>query len=65
MSTASALYEYAAQTDDELSFREGDEMLIFDKTEPDWWLVKASGRVGLVPATYLEEVRIIQTMLSD
>lgn len=60
-----ALYDYTAQSDEELTFKEDDILYILDKDEdPDWWkaqLKPASldqvGPIGLVPANYVDEVR--------
>lgn len=63
-SICKALYDYKAQSEDELTFKEDDVLYILDKEEdPDWWkaqLKTASldqvGPVGLVPANYVDEV---------
>ena len=59
MSFAKSLYEYIpVNPDEELAFQPDMDMIIFEKDDLDWWLVKASdGQVGLVPSNYLEEVR--------
>jgi hypothetical protein len=36
---------------------EGVEVVIYDRGDPDWWIVGWNGQFGVVPATYLEEVR--------
>lgn len=60
-----ALFEYQPQSEGEIPFNEGDLLLVIEKsTEDDWWKAKrkaASGDEdepeGLVPSTYIEEVR--------
>jgi hypothetical protein len=61
-----AVYEYAAQTSEELSIQEGT-LLILNKTQedPDWALVTLRSpdafveqQSGLVPRTYIEPVGI-------
>ena len=57
LSKATALFDYTAQNEEELSVAEGESLSVFDKADSDWWLVKNStGQFGLVPATYVEEV---------
>ncbi|KAM7184370.1 hypothetical protein V8F33_013013 [Rhypophila sp. PSN 637] len=51
---ARALYEYTRQTDEELSFPEDAQLLVFDTTDPDWILVGHDGDYGFVPANYIE-----------
>ncbi len=49
-----AAFAYSAQEPDEISFGEGDLMVIIDKSEDDWWKVRCRGKVGLAPANYLK-----------
>lgn len=58
-----ALYDYEAQTEEELSIREDDTLYVIEKEDDDWWKAELKqsnsdeqGPVGLVPATYLEKV---------
>lgn len=57
-----AEYEYEAQHDEELSFGEGQEMLILERDDPDWLLVKLipSGDIGLAPSNYVQEEQLQQ-----
>lgn len=48
------MYEYTRQTDEELSFPEDAQLLVFDTTDPDWILVGHDGDYGFVPANYIE-----------
>jgi actin cytoskeleton-regulatory complex protein PAN1 len=53
---AKALYSYDASNPDELPFAEGDELIIVDQSEREWWKVEQAGMIFLVPAAYLEVV---------
>lgn len=55
-----ALYEYEATQEGELTVDEDEVLHVFDKDD-DWLLVqsqKEGGKIGYVPANYVEEVRI-------
>ena len=51
-----ALYDYSANMYDELSIHVGDIINIHDKQEDGWWLGELKGRVGIFPATYVEDI---------
>jgi len=53
--TATALYDYSAQTEDELSFAEGDKIIIVQKDPGGWWEGQLGNKRGWVPANYLQE----------
>lgn len=60
-----ALWDYEAQNDDELSFREGDAITILrrqDDTETEWWWARLNDQEGYVPRNLLG-VRIRGFML--
>lgn len=51
-----ALWEYEAQSADELSFQEGDAITVLhrkDDTETDWWWSKLDDKEGYVPRNLL------------
>ncbi|KAL4254402.1 Actin cytoskeleton-regulatory complex protein PAN1 [Abortiporus biennis] len=54
--SAKALYTYTGTNPDELSFEEGDDLSIVDRTDTDWWKAEKDGSVFIVPAAYLEIV---------
>lgn len=56
ISHAKALYDYAQQTDEELSFKEDTRLDVYDETDPDWTLVGHNGKYGFAPAIYIERV---------
>lgn len=50
------LWDYEAQSADELSFQEGDAVTILrkkDDTETDWWWAKLNDKEGYVPRNLL------------
>ena len=49
-----ALYDYAKQNDDELSFKTNDVMAIVDNSDPSWWLCSLSDKNGKVPSNYVK-----------
>lgn len=54
---ARARYNNVAETNDELTFRQGDVVTVIKKDfnqQRDWWLCELRGKVGMVPANYLE-----------
>jgi hypothetical protein len=60
---AQVIYDYEAQTSDELTIKEGQILLITDDNDQDWWEAQEKtndtfqeGAKGLVPLTYVEEV---------
>ncbi|KAF2132758.1 hypothetical protein P153DRAFT_428806 [Dothidotthia symphoricarpi CBS 119687] len=58
---AKALFDYARQTDEELSFKEDATLDVYDTTDPDWTLVGADGDYGFVPANYIELIEGSET----
>ncbi|KZV62687.1 SH3-domain-containing protein [Peniophora sp. CONT] len=55
---AKALWSYnedGAEAND-LSFREGDIIVITEQTNADWWTGSHNGREGLFPASYVEKI---------
>lgn len=41
-----ALFPYDAQNEDELSFLQGDVLVILDREDPAWWRGQLKGQVG-------------------
>ena len=61
----SAIYDYTANLDDELSIRVGDVISVHDKQADGWWLGALEGRVGIFPATYVEELPELPPVTGD
>ncbi|OAV99849.1 hypothetical protein PTTG_09264 [Puccinia triticina 1-1 BBBD Race 1] len=54
---ATALYDFEAQGEDELTVEEGDRLYVLDDTsDDDWWkcAMQSDGQEGVVPASYIE-----------
>lgn len=58
-----AIYDYEAQTAEELTIHSGDTLVITDDSDPDWWFAHPKPldtfqeiSPGLVPKTYVEPV---------
>ncbi|GAB1212834.1 hypothetical protein ATERTT37_001983 [Aspergillus terreus] len=54
--TAKALYDYTRQTDEEVSFSEDAELIVYDTSDPDWTLVGVNSDYGFAPSNYIEIV---------
>ncbi|XP_059149282.1 tyrosine-protein kinase fyna-like isoform X2 [Physella acuta] len=49
-----ALYDYQARTESEVSFAKGNTMQLLDNSHADWWLVQTTdGREGYVPHNFV------------
>ncbi|KAJ5674837.1 uncharacterized protein N7477_004771 [Penicillium maclennaniae] len=51
---AKALFDYTRQTDEEVSFSEDADVLVYDTSDPDWTLVGTDGDCGFAPSNYIE-----------
>ena len=48
-----AEYDYAANSENELSIRAGEKFALLDGSDADWWFVRnGAGAQGYIPATY-------------
>ncbi|CAO3669666.1 unnamed protein product [Rhizopus microsporus] len=62
-----ALYDYQSRSNEELSFKADDTLLIIDKDDPDWYKAQLitkdfDGPIGLVPSNYIEKNKSIGTV---
>ncbi|KAJ5162471.1 hypothetical protein N7492_007863 [Penicillium capsulatum] len=53
-STATAIYDYEAAEDNELSFPENAKIVNVEFPDDDWWLGEYKGARGLFPANYVQ-----------
>eukprot|EP00842_Homolaphlyctis_polyrhiza_P004891 jgi/Hompol1/5402/HPOL_004388-RA len=63
-----ALFDYVGATDEELSFKQGDEFVVLNKDAPDWWLVLpvgGNGHEGYVPCTYVRMIENGVTQIAN
>lgn len=52
---AVAMNDYAAQSEGELPFKEGDLFVVMEKNnEPGWWRVRRGSEEGLVPESHMQ-----------
>ncbi|KAG8285687.1 hypothetical protein J6590_075421 [Homalodisca vitripennis] len=50
-----ALYNYSAQRPDELTFKAGEVLYVFDQTtDKDWWKARCGTKTGVIPSNYVE-----------
>ncbi|XP_078537747.1 nostrin isoform X2 [Lissotriton helveticus] len=50
-----AMYTYQAEREDELSFMQGDSVVVERKNENGWWYGTSNEKKGYFPSTYVEE----------
>uniref|UniRef100_A0A6A7FQF2 Tyrosine-protein kinase n=1 Tax=Hirondellea gigas TaxID=1518452 RepID=A0A6A7FQF2_9CRUS len=57
-----ALYDYDARTDEDLSFKKGEQLEILDDTQGDWWFARSRStkREGYIPSNYVAKLKSIE-----
>lgn len=57
-----SLYDYDARTEDDLSFKKGQKLVIVNNSDGDWWQAKLLGdeRVGYIPSNYVAPVQSME-----
>jgi len=53
---AEALYDFEAESDAELAFREGDMITLLTRIDDNWYEGSLRGRTGLFPVSYVKVV---------
>lgn len=60
-----ALYDYEANTEEELTIKENDILYLLEDDDPEWWKAKLKTAdpnellVGLIPSNYVEPVGVL------
>ena len=53
--TGIALYDFTGDASDELSVKEGEILLVIDRSNEDWWKCRNQvGQEGVIPASYID-----------
>lgn len=63
-----AVFDYDAHNSDELSFREGDRLVVLrkgDEWEREWWWARLSDKEGYIPRNLLGVSRNVFTLFSN
>lgn len=55
LKTYVAVSSYSSQTEQCLTFSEGDKCVLITQNRDGWWLVNIGGREGWTPGEYWEE----------
>ena len=50
---AVAMFDYVARSPAELSFKQGELLLLHSKASSDWWRGEVGGARGLIPHKYI------------
>jgi hypothetical protein len=56
VATCRALYDFDAESEEELEFREGSMIKLLAKLDENWLLGECNGRRGRFPVSYVEIV---------
>ncbi|XP_044156292.1 SH3 domain-containing protein 19 isoform X1 [Bufo gargarizans] len=49
-----ALYDFTAETEDDLPFRKGDKILVIERLDSEWYKGRLNGREGILPAAFVQ-----------
>ena len=57
-----ALYDYDARTEEDLSFKKGENLIILNDTQGDWWYArsKSTKLEGYIPSNYVAKLESIE-----
>lgn len=57
-----ALYDYDARTDEDLSFKKGEQLEILNDTQGDWWYARSrtTALCGYIPSNYVARLKSIE-----
>eukprot|EP00004_Rigifila_ramosa_P006212 TRINITY_DN1688_c1_g3_i6.p1 TRINITY_DN1688_c1_g3~~TRINITY_DN1688_c1_g3_i6.p1 ORF type:complete len:550 (-),score=144.05 TRINITY_DN1688_c1_g3_i6:43-1692(-) len=54
LETAVALYDYTPKETGMLPLRTGNQIIVRDRTNPDWWVGESNGQSGQFPGNYVQ-----------
>jgi len=56
-----ALYDYNARAEDDLNFKKGDNLVVLNQSDGDWWQAQlvSTGRKGFIPSNYVAKLQTI------
>ncbi|XP_051517728.1 SLIT-ROBO Rho GTPase-activating protein 3-like isoform X3 [Myxocyprinus asiaticus] len=57
---AVAMFDYVARSAVELSFKQGDHLLLHSKVSADWWRGEVGGVKGLIPHKYISVIEGVE-----
>jgi len=52
-----AIYDYTGQYEDELSFKAGDQLLVTNTDDANWWQGTLGDKSGVFPSNYVEKTQ--------
>jgi hypothetical protein len=57
-----ALFDYESATKDDMTIKKNDQLIVIDKSHPDWWLAKnlRTKETGYVPYNYITSIDDLQ-----
>lgn len=58
-----ALYDYDARTDEDLSFKKGEQLEIINDTQGDWWYARSRStkKEGYIPSNYVAKLKSLES----
>eukprot|EP01114_Cavostelium_apophysatum_P010602 TRINITY_DN2452_c0_g1_i2.p1 TRINITY_DN2452_c0_g1~~TRINITY_DN2452_c0_g1_i2.p1 ORF type:complete len:990 (-),score=297.38 TRINITY_DN2452_c0_g1_i2:109-3078(-) len=54
--TVKAKFDFDAEDDSQLSIKPGDEIILLEDTDEDWWLGRLNDKMGYFPKVYVDAV---------
>ncbi|GAA5961873.1 hypothetical protein JCM8115_001451 [Rhodotorula mucilaginosa] len=64
-SHARAMYDFAGESSDELSFARGELIRVIDAVSDEWWRGELRGRTGIFPTNYVEPASAPSAVTSE
>ena len=57
-----ALFDYESATKDDMTIKKNDQLIVMDKSHPDWWLARnlRTKDTGYVPFNYITSIDDLQ-----